>query len=73
MTNRRDFEYRPRQAITLAMAIFLVVMLIDNFVEQEVEREHYCEMVRLWESESHLPVSDRSGWPPFDGKCIEEK
>lgn len=44
---------------------------MDLNSETEIE-DHYCEMVSLWNSQSHLPIEQRSGWPPYKGECHDK-
>jgi hypothetical protein len=39
--------------------------------DEQVQHEHYCEMVAIWEADAArgVPSNDRAGWPPFDGEC----
>lgn len=60
--------------ITLALAIVALLAAVamigtwdaDAAAEQRAE---YCEMVKTWNNQSHLPPEQRDGWPPFNGEC----
>lgn len=36
--------------------------------QAELDQQHYCEMVRLWNLDTwnHVPVDERRGWPDFE-------
>lgn len=53
------------QAIILgwAIGVFIVIGIADNR-EEEIQRQHYCEMVHI-----HKDSGGQYGWPPFDGEC----
>lgn len=36
------------------------------------QQKRYCEMVKLWNDNDHLPKEDRPGWPPYKGECHED-
>lgn len=33
----------------------------------ELEDQHYCDMLRLWQADESLPPEERRGWPPYRG------
>lgn len=53
---------------TLAFVIFAITASVD-YQDEQVEQEHYCEMVQLWQEHDHLPANQRPGWPPYRGGC----
>lgn len=54
----------------LAMIVLAAFLMSDpGYEDQQIEQQHYCEMVGLWNSADHLPKEDRPGWPPYNGEC----
>lgn len=53
----------------VAMAIVLVIIGSMDYNDEQIEYQHYCEMVELWQSNNHLPPEQRPGWPPYKGEC----
>tara|TARA_R110000744_G_C19371646_1_gene562770 strand:+ start:10823 stop:11035 length:213 start_codon:yes stop_codon:yes gene_type:complete len=57
----------------VGLVIFgLVTLFKSEQEEQQIEQQHYCEMVELWNDNKHLPKEDRPGWPPYKGECHED-
>ena len=53
--------------LSILIGSILTVTSMD-YNDAQVEHNHYCEMVQLWEANKHLPPDQRPGWPPYKGK-----
>ena len=53
------------------VALLAAVAMIGTWDADAAAKQHaeYCEMVEVWNSQSHLPPEQRDGWPPFNGEC----
>ena len=62
---------------TFALALLIVSALLfagaTDFEAETQQQDLYCEMTAIWVADSHLPPSERNGWPPYnsDIKCGE--
>ena len=52
----------------ILLGAILAVGTMD-YHDEQVEQQHYCEMVKLWHENDHLPHGQRPGWPPYKGEC----
>lgn len=52
-----------------AIALAFGVVGTTDYSDQDFTNAHYCEMVALWHSQSHIPEEKRAGWPPYKGEC----
>jgi len=62
---------------TFALALLIVSAFVfsgtTDFEAETKQQDLYCEMTAIWSADSHLPPSERNGWPPYnsDIECGE--
>ena len=64
---KRSLLSMPRwQAIGVFLILIVAFGIAGHFdaQDEQAQREHYCEMVKLWKQ-----ANGQAGWPPFDGEC----
>lgn len=55
--------------VIITFLFLLALAMTDDFEREQEEYSHYCEMVELWNSNKHIPLEQRPGWPPYQGEC----
>ena len=72
----KDKALKNMEIIFIVVAVVFVYAKIGSmdFEDQKIEREHYCQMVDLWNANKHLAPERRPGWPPYNGEeqCHED-
>lgn len=64
---------KPIQALGIILFFLVIYGIAGRFDTQDAQAQHklYCEMVAIWQADAArgVPANERTGWPPFDGKC----
>lgn len=56
--------------VLVVIAMLMVILGRQNEREALAEHDLYCEMIALWEANSHVSPEQRPGWPPYKGKEV---
>lgn len=61
--------------VVFLCAVVVVPLIFLAKIDQQVHTTNvsmYCDMVSVWDDNTHIPEERRPGWPPYKGRSICE-